>query len=154
VGSVQHTNGVNAAVSAMQTGLNFAAFRDRANNDYKDPRDQATGWYAPVFFGLTPEVGLYLREQFSGQPQTYLASLEGYNSQGEGLVWWYLTQVGAHAEDGETSYEMPTAAWSHFLAHAYILGEPQSALEKYLDRPWTNGDLYSIQKLSSALQAP
>jgi len=153
-GSAEYTNGLNSAVSAMQASLNFAAFRDRAASDYLDPRDQATGWYAPVFYGIVPEVGLFLREKLQNQAQTYLASLEGYNSSGVGLVWWYLTQVGAHAENGETSFELPFAAWSHFLAHAYILQEPQSALVRYLDRPWAPGDLYSIQKLVSAIQAP
>jgi uncharacterized repeat protein (TIGR01451 family) len=99
---------------------------------------------------MTPEVGLYLREQTNGQAQSYLASRE----QGDGLRWWYLTRVGAHAEVGETSYVAPIAAWSHFLAHAYVVGDPQERLVQWLDRPWGRGDLYSIQKIVAAIHAP
>ena len=140
--------GSQAAVGAMQAGLNFDAFRQRAESEYLDPRNIQTGWYAPVFFGLTPEVGLYLREQFNGQPQSYLASKEVE------LRWWYLTRVGTHAEEGETSFVAPNAAWSHFLAHAYIVGDAQNTLRPWLDRPWTVGDLYSLQKIVSVIHAP
>jgi outer membrane protein assembly factor BamB len=141
--------GVQAAVAGMQAGLDFAAFRDRAANAYLDPRQENTGWSAPAFYGLTPEVGLYLREQTAGQAQAYLLSLEN----GDGLRWWYLTRAGVHAEVGETSYLSPGTAWSHFLAHAYILGDSQASLTRWLDWPWATGDLYSIQKLTAALQA-
>jgi outer membrane protein assembly factor BamB len=137
------------AVIAMQKGLDFNTYRVSAEQDYMDPRNQTTGWYVPVFFGLTPEVGLYLREQI-GQPAIdYLYSKE----QGDGLQWWYLTRVGVHAEVGETSYIAPNAAWSHFLAHAYVVGDNQANLRNWLDRPWAPGDLYSLQKISAAIQA-
>ncbi|MCX7681047.1 MAG: PQQ-binding-like beta-propeller repeat protein, partial [Anaerolineae bacterium] len=142
--------GLQAAVGAMQAGLDFDAYRERAEEDYWDPREMATGWYAPVFFGLKPEIGLYLRERLGAQARAYLLSKET----GNGLRWWYLTRVGAHAEVGETSYVAPNAAWSHFLAHAYILGERQETLRRWLDRPWGRGDLYSIQKIVATIQAP
>ena len=47
----------------------------------------------------------------------------------------------------------PNAAWSHFLAQAYILGAPQGTLRQWLDRPWARGDLFSIQRLVATLQA-
>ncbi len=146
--------GMDAAVAAMQAGLNFAAYRDRAKADYLDPRDQATGWSAPVFFGLTPEVGLYLREQLGGQASAYLVGLESLDSGGNGLLWWYLTRAGEHAEVGETSFLLPHTAWSHFLGHAYIIGDGQANLRKWLDRPWVPGDLYSLQKIVATIQAP
>ncbi len=141
--------GIQAAVAAMEAGRDFTAFRNRAANDYLDPRGMTTGWSAPVFYGLTPEVGLYLREQTSGQAQAHLLSLEN----GDGLRWWYLTRAGVHAEVGETSCLAPSTAWAHFLAHAYIVGDSQATLSAWLDRPWGRGDLYSIQKLVAVLQA-
>ncbi|MDW8215957.1 MAG: hypothetical protein RMJ55_20590, partial [Roseiflexaceae bacterium] len=92
---------------------------------------------------------LYLREQTNGLAAAHVLSRET----GDGLRWWYLTRAGVHAEKGETSYMLPTASWSHFLAHAYILGEGRSQLRRWLDRPWGRGDLYSIQKLVATIQA-
>ena len=146
--------GMDAAVAAMQAGQNFAAFRDRAKTDYFDPRGETTGWSAPVFFGMTPEVGLYLREQVNGQAVSYLVSLESLNNKANGLVWWYLTRAGEHGENGETAFLTPSTAWSHFLSHAYIVGDRQTNLRKWLDYPWVAGDLYSIQKIVAALHAP
>jgi uncharacterized repeat protein (TIGR01451 family) len=138
------------AVSAMQAGQNFTTYKDYAATQYLDPRSQPTGWYVPVFFGMTPEVGLYLREQTGGQARSHLLEREGA---GYGLQWWYLTRAGAHAEVGESSYVAPNAAWSHFLAHAYVAGDTQETLRRWLDRPWGRGDLYSIQKIVATIQA-
>jgi len=146
-------NASQAALGGFRTGLDYAGFRDRAAAGYLDPRDLPTGWSAPVFFGITPEIGRYLADQMGGQPQAYLRSLEALDPEGVGVAWWYLTRAGVHAEAGETSYLAPTLAWSHFLAHAWILQDPRSTLRAWLDRPWTPGDLYSIQKVVAAIQA-
>ena len=148
--STDYNNGVQAAVTGMQAGLNFDTFRTRAEVQYPDPPNNPTGWYVPVFYGMTPEVGLYLREQLGGTPQTYLLSKES----GNGLRWWYLTRAGIHGEPFESSFVAPQAAWSHFLAHAYVVGQTEAKLTTWLDRPWAKGDLYSIQKLVAALHAP
>jgi len=152
--TAEAAKGLNAAVAAMQAGLNFATYRDRAKTDYPDPRGETTGWSAPLFFGMTPEVGRYLKEQFNGQAANHLIALESLNSSGLGLLWWYITRAGEHAENGETAFLLPSTAWSHFLGHAYIVGNPQAALRKWLDRPWVAGDLYSIQKIAATIQAP
>lgn len=144
---------ITVAMNALQTGVGNAAFnahRDAAENDYIDPRGIVTGWSVPVFFGLTPEIGLYLRDQSSNSAQSYLQARET----GDGVRWWYLTRVGTHAEEGETSYLLPITGWSHFMAQAYVLGTGQAVLRTYLDRPWTVGDLYSIQRLVATIQAP
>jgi hypothetical protein len=143
------TEGTAAAVAAMQAGLTFDTFRTRAESEYLDARDIASGWYLPVFFGMTPEVGLYLREHLGTQAVAYIRSKQ----KGDGLRWWYLTRVGAHAEVGETSYAAPIAGWSHFLAQAHLLAASRSTLRGWLDRPWGRGDLYSIQRLVAAIQA-
>ena len=141
--------GVSVAISGLENGLSFTTFRTRAEMDYPDPPNQETGLYTPVFFGLTPEIGLYLREQLGGQAEAYLSSKETGNS----MRWWYLTRAGLHGENFESSFIGPNAAWSHFLAHAYIVGDPQAQLIQWLDRPWARGDLYAIQKLVAAIQA-
>lgn len=139
----------NAVVSAMQDGRDFTTFQARAAADYPDPRGQQTGLSAPVLFGLTPEIGLYLQEQTQGDAQSHLLDLEA----GDGLRWWYLTRAGDHGEVGETSFLAPSIAWSHFLGHAYLLGDSEAELRKWLDRPFALGDLYSIQKIVATIQA-
>jgi hypothetical protein len=144
---------LQTAVGFMTSATNFSTFLNRANTDFPDPRGDTTGWSAPVFYGLTPEVGAYLAGELAGQPQTYLQSLETLNNSGVGLLWWYITRVGAHAEVGETSFLAPGTAWSHFLAHAYIVEDSPATLAGWLDRPWVVGDLYSIQKIVATIQA-
>ncbi|BCX03352.1 MAG: hypothetical protein KatS3mg053_1290 [Candidatus Roseilinea sp.] len=144
--------GVSTAVSAMSAGMgptNFDAYAKRAERDYLDPRDLPTGYSLPVFFGMTPEVGRFLREQTGGAALNYLNGKQT----GNGVLWWYLTRAGVHAEHGETSFLLPWTGWSHFLARAYIAGDTQANLRKWLDRPWTVGDLYSIQKIVATIHA-
>lgn len=151
--TTEYNNGVAAAVGGMQNGLNFSNFASVSVQHYPDlrpsPPNRATGLTAPIFFGLTPEIGLYLQEQLGGQAETYLLERETGNN----LRWWYLTRAGINGEIYETSFVDPSAAWSHFLAHAYIVGDPQAQLIQWLDRPWARGDLYAIQKLVAAIQA-
>jgi hypothetical protein len=144
---------MQSAVSFMNASTNFNTFLARSNADFPDPRGVTSGWSLPVFYGLTPEVGAYLAGQLGGQPQALVQSLESLNSSGTGLLWWYITRVGTHAEVGETAFLAPNTAWSHFLAHAYILKDVQSKLAFWLDQPWTPGDLYSIQKIVATIQA-
>lgn len=144
-----YQDAVSDVVNALQDGRDFDEFKDRAANDYLDPRSNTSGWSAPVFYGLTPEIGLYLREKTSEEAVEHLASLED----GNGLQWWYFTRAGVHAELGESSYLTPFTAWSHFLAHAYIVGDSPSKLRPWLDRPWGIGDLYSIQKIVATIQS-
>jgi len=145
---------LSVAVNAMQNGASsFQNFVSTANADYLDPQGFQTGWSAPVFFGMTPEVGAYMADYLGGAPQRLIISLETLNSSGRGMLWWYLTRVGEHGEPGETSFLAPITAWSHFLAHAYILHDSQSKLRNWLDRPWAPGDLFSIQKIVATIQA-
>ena len=144
---------MQTAVAFMTSATDFTTFVNRANSDFPDPRGVNSGWSAPVFYGLTPEVGAYLANQLAGKPEAALQSLETLNNSGVGLLWWYITRVGTHAEVGETAFLAPTTAWSHFLAHAYIVKDPQSKLAGWLDRPWVPGDLYSIQKIVATIQA-
>jgi outer membrane protein assembly factor BamB len=142
---------VQADVSnALRASLDFDGFQSRAHADYLDPRDLNTGWSLPVFWGLTPEVGLYLNEQLGDAPRNEILKRQSDSA----MPWWYLTRAGVHAEVGESSYLGPQTAWSHFLARAYIMKESQANLRKWLDRPFTTGDLYSIQKIVATIHAP
>lgn len=138
------------ALSALEDGKDFARYAQFAAEAYLDPRGYSTGLSMPVFWGLTPEVGRYLREQTQGEAIAYITAKEDRD---EGLRWWYLTRAGIHGEVGETSFLAPTSAWSHFLAHAYIRNTDQEQLRLWLDRPWGRGDLYSIQKIVATLHA-
>ncbi len=148
--TAEMNEGVQVAVQAMTAGLNFNTFKNTANARYLDPRDQTTGWRAPVFFGLTPEVGRYISDTNRITVTNYLSNLTGPN----GVFLWYLTRLGLQAEIGESSFHGPDLAWSIFLAKAYVEGAGKATLRKYLDRPWGLGDLYYIQKLVATIEAP
>jgi len=155
--SPTYTQAVSTAVRALTAGRVITPYITHAKSitQYWTPRDNQPewgtfeGWYLPVFFGLTPEIGLYLREQTDGLAAAHVLSRET----GDGLRWWYMTRAGIHAEEGETAFVAPLAGWSHFMAHAYILGDTRSQLRRWLDRPWGRGDLYSIQRLVATIQA-
>lgn len=141
--------GVQVAVQGMTRGLNFDQFRATANARYPDPRDQQTGWRAPVFFGLVPEVGRYISDTNRITATAYLNDL----TDSDGVFLWYLTRLGLQAEIGESSFHGPDLAWSVFLAKAYIEGAGRASLRRYLDRPWGLGDLYYLQKLVATIEA-
>lgn len=142
--------GQNVAVSAMVAGQNFAAFRQTANARYPDPRNLTTGLRAPVFFGLVPEVGHFLRDTIGGTVTSYLGTLTDYY---DGEYLWYLTRLGLQVEQGESSFHGPELAWSVFLARAYAQETERSELLRYLDRPWGLGDVYYLQKLAATIEA-
>lgn len=143
----------STSVTLMQSlvgAASFNAFAARADQAYIDPRDFATGFSAPVFQGLTPEIGALLSDQTGGAARAYLIQKQT----GDGMRWWYLTRSGVQSEVGETSYILPSASWAHFLARAYVIGDNQTTLRQFLDRPWAIGDLYSLQRLVATIQAP
>ena len=138
----------------MQAGLNFAQWRDKANNLF--PPDPSDGQTAPgargqVFFGLTPEVGRYLRDTNLAAVQSNLEDLIGYPN---GSFLWYATRLGLQGEKGESSYHTPELAWSVFLAQSYVLQANQEQLRYWLDRPWGLGDPWYLQKLIATIEAP
>ncbi|MBC7226327.1 MAG: PQQ-binding-like beta-propeller repeat protein [Thermoflexales bacterium] len=141
--------GEQVAVQAMTRGLNFQQFLTTANARYPDPRDQRTGWRAPVFFGLVPEVGRYISDTNRITATAYLNDL----TDSDGVFLWYITRLGLQAEIGESSFHGPDLAWSVFLAKAYVEGAGRSTLRRYLDRPWGLGDVYYLQKLVATIEA-
>lgn len=141
--------GEQVAVQAMTRGLNFGQFLTTANARYPDPRNRQTGWRAPVFFGLVPEVGRYISDTNRITATAYLNDL----TDSDGVFLWYITRLGLQAEIGESSFHGPDLAWSIFLAKAYVEGAERSTLRRYLDRPWGLGDLYYLQKLVATIEA-
>ncbi len=141
--------GENVAVAGMTAGQSFSAFLYTANTRYPDPAGETTGWRAPVFFGLVPEVGHYLRDTNGNAVAAYLDALTDYYG---GQYLWYLTRLGVQNESGESSFHGPELAWSVFLAEAYTQSVDRPQLEDYLDRPWGLGDLYYLQKLVIAIE--
>ncbi len=143
--------GEQVAVAAMTAGTNLSTFLTAANNRYPDARpDSYNGTRAPVFFGLVPEVGAYLRDYAGQDVRTYL---EEFTNPKSGNLVWYLTRAGVQIEPGESSFHGPELAWSIFMAYAYTQEFDNTQLHAYLDRPWGLGDLYYIQKLVATIEA-
>lgn len=143
--------GANVAVSAMAAGTNFATFLSRANGRYPDARPNSyEGTRAPVFYGLTPDVGRYLQDYVGPTVEAYL---DAFTARYDGDYLWYLTRLGAQVDPGESSFHGPELAWSIFLAKAYARNTSGWQLRPYLDRPWGLGDLYYIQKLVATIEA-
>ncbi|NJN18116.1 MAG: PQQ-binding-like beta-propeller repeat protein [Oscillochloris sp.] len=141
--------------AALNTGLNFAAFRNRAAEllpDMSLNTPAAIGARGQVFFGLTPEIGRYLREQLRPQVDAELGKLTG----NRGAILWYATHASAMSIEPftEQSFHGPDLAWSLFLAHAYGQGADRNSLRRWLDRPFALGDLYYLQKIVATIQAP
>ncbi|MFZ5917182.1 MAG: PQQ-binding-like beta-propeller repeat protein [Chloroflexota bacterium] len=141
--------GENVAVSAMTNGQNFSTFMQTANTRYPDPRTQTTGLRAPVFFGLVPEIGHYLRDTIGSTVTDYLNTLTDYY---DGEYLWYLTRLGLQKEDGESSFHGPELAWAVYLALAFTQEIDRTELQRYLDRPWGTGDIYHLQKLVATIE--
>lgn len=147
--STEAQEGETTAVAAMTVGQNFSTFLSTANTRYPDPREQTTGLRAPVFFGLVPEVGRFLQDTNSATVASYLDTLTDYYG---GEFLWYLTRLGLQKEIGESSFHGPELAWSVYLAKVYIQGMEQAESLPYLDRPWSLGDIYYLQKLVATIE--
>jgi uncharacterized repeat protein (TIGR01451 family) len=148
--TAQAQEGEDVAVAAMLAGQDFSTFLGTANHRYPDPRNSPTGLRSPVFFGLVPEVGRYLRDTNGSEVAAYLAEMTDYY---DGQYLWYLTRLGLQRERGETSFHGPELAWSVFLAKAFTEDITSIELQRYLDRPWGIGDMYYLQKLVAAIEA-
>jgi uncharacterized repeat protein (TIGR01451 family) len=149
--AAEATEGEGVAVAAMTAGTDFDAFLATANQRYPDSRPrELNGTRAPVFFGLTPDVGRYMRDYVQVEVE---AHWEEFTNEYDGDYLWYLTRLGVQREPGESSFHGPELAWSLFLANVYVLDARRTELQGYLDRPWGLGDLYHIQKLVAALEA-
>jgi outer membrane protein assembly factor BamB len=99
------------------------------------------------FIMMTPELGDYLRVHALSRVQE---AVEEYNNIGP---YWFVARYNAVVNEGvmQNLYDYH----GMFLAKAYILGENQSDLYRYLDVPaFERGDLFYIQNLIAILNAP
>lgn len=145
------------ATTALTNSTGFSTFDSRAGADYKDYFYNDNGGVnpedGPVFWGLVPEIGLYLAEKTSGTAKQRIMNVTDWTG---GLPAWWFTKGGtAHKYLSENGFIAPHAAWSWFLARAYVMGDDQTALRKVFDPSrWAMGDLYLIQRIVALIQAP
>jgi hypothetical protein len=99
------------------------------------------------FIMLVPELGSYLHQYDLSRVAD---AVQEYNYTGP---YWFVSRFNAVVDEGvmENLYDYNAI----FLAKAYILGNSRQELTKYLDVPaFTRGDLFYIQNLIAAIQAP
>ena len=99
------------------------------------------------FILLTPELGDYLNRNALSQMR---AAISEYHSVGP---YWFVSRYTASIAEStmQNLYDVPAM----FQAKAYILKESRAELTKYLDVPaFERGDLFHIQNLIAAIQAP
>ncbi|MCB0178009.1 MAG: PQQ-binding-like beta-propeller repeat protein [Anaerolineae bacterium] len=99
------------------------------------------------FLFITPELGTYLHDHALSEAQD---AVDEYNWV---APYWFVARYEASVSEGvqRLLYDYPAL----FQAKAYILGEPQDELVKYLDvSAFEVGDLFYIQNLVAALEAP
>lgn len=99
------------------------------------------------FMMLVPELGDYLNQHLLTEVQE---AIDEYNYV---APYWFVSRYETVHNEGVISHLYNYQAM--FQAKAYILKEPQEELVKYLDVPaFTRGDLFYIQNLIAALEAP
>jgi hypothetical protein len=98
------------------------------------------------FLYMTPALGQAMRS--SSQAGPIVGALNEYE---------YLCSYWFVARDSNTFQEASAHHFfdSHalFLTKAYVAGQSQQELSKWLDVPWVAGDLYYIQNVVAALEA-
>jgi hypothetical protein len=99
------------------------------------------------FMMLVPELGDYLRQHALADVQQALTEYEYI------APYWFVSRYQAAVNEGATSalYNSPAI----FQAKAFILDQDRDVLTRYIDAPaFERGDLFYIQNLAIALQAP
>jgi outer membrane protein assembly factor BamB len=99
------------------------------------------------FMYLVPELGDYYRQNIQGQVAGAFAEYETI------APYWFVTRF--ESVIGEGSMSNLYNSWAMFLAQAMIMDSPYEELARFIDVPaFERGDLYYIQKLVLALEAP
>lgn len=97
---------------------------------------------------LTPEVGRLLG-QHAGDTHRHLMDVYvDYHRP----TWWMAWNVETMWRN-ECPFQFPTASAEIFAARALILNERAENLERCLDLPWCQADLFYIQKLALCVEA-
>ena len=97
---------------------------------------------------LTPDVGRFIAVHAQSIERQLMARSVDYHRPG----WWLAWNVEQLMRN-EAPYQLPTTPLEIFTARAWLLEEPSSRLQAYLDIPWCHADEYYIQKLALTLGA-
>jgi hypothetical protein len=98
------------------------------------------------FLYMTPELGQAMRA--SSQYSTINAAINEYAYV---CARWFVTRDTNSFQESSAHHTFDRHAV--FLAKAYVSQLSQAELSKWLDAPWSLGDLYHIQNLVATLQA-
>ncbi len=146
------TNVANQLTSLLSTRLTNFAKDHPWQGDVDNPGGLSVNNYSRRFnctrnfLYMTPELGASMRG--SVQFGTISQALNEYLYV---CPHWFMTRD--HNSFQEASAHHIFDSHALFLAKAYVAGETQSNLSKWIDVPWMLGDLYHIQNLTAALQA-
>jgi hypothetical protein len=99
------------------------------------------------FLYMTPSLGQAMRS--SAQFATVSAALTEYLYI---CPHWFVTRDQNSFQEASAHHIFDQHAL--FLAKAYVAGQSEAELSKWLDVPWVLGDLYHIQNTVAALEAP
>jgi hypothetical protein len=97
------------------------------------------------FFGLEPEIAAAVRDHALDAGRAYLKVVDLM------MPGWYLAGEERQVHFGENFMDFPDQALSIFRAKAMVGRVGRGKLERYLDVPWCEGDLYYIEKLARLL---
>jgi hypothetical protein len=103
-----------------------------------------------VFLELVPEIGRAL------SAWGLKAGTAGYlKHYAEVQPVWYQSHADfTHISGSEDTCTVPSDAYQHFMAHAWIAGTPPETLERYIDVPWAaRGDFFYLHKLAETIKA-
>jgi hypothetical protein len=146
---------VDAALRTQVTNELNRLLQLRASNftketyytDYNQGYTFRTLNVARNFIMMVPELGDYLNKNALAKVQ---GAVTEYNNVGP---YWFVSRYNASI--AESAMQNLYDYHGMFLAKAYALKEPRAQLTKYLDAPaFERGDLFYIQNLIAAIQAP
>lgn len=99
------------------------------------------------FLYMTPDLGQAMRS--SAQSAAIVGALNEYEYV---CPAWFMARDANSFQEASAHHIFDSHAL--FLAKAYVAAQPQGTLSKWIDVPWMTGDLYYIQNVVAALQAP
>lgn len=97
---------------------------------------------------LTPEVGRFLAT-YAGPTHRHLMDVYVDYHRPTWHIAWGVESMWRN----ESAFALPTMAAEVFAARAWVLGESQDELARFLDLPWCRADLFYIQKLVLCIAA-
>ncbi|MDT8305499.1 MAG: PQQ-binding-like beta-propeller repeat protein [Anaerolineae bacterium] len=136
------TTELNRLLALRVNTFNKDSYWGPGNFTYKKRLDAARN-----FIYLVPELADYLYQQI---PDTVKAAISEYEYI---APYWFVSRF--ESAIGESTMQHLYDYHALFLARAYILNQSQAELSKYIDVPaFARGDLFYIQNLVAALEAP